>query len=212
MLENKVYVLDDLISKEYQNYLINLFYSVPFNLNPNDSVGYYSNQKSDWGEFISLNNIKEDVYDLPQMTSTFVYEGQVINDMFFYFNKLVPLYDAVQSYFNYTFDYNIIRCKANLKHQVHESYLDKFNPPHIDAKFEHWVLIYYINNSDGDTIIFKEQYNSNVITSNFTIDQKISPKQGRLIFFPGHKFHSANFPTKSSTRLILNNVLEISSV
>ena len=210
MLENKVYVFDDLLPRNYQDYLLNLFYSIPFNLNSNNSVGYNLDQKSDWEKFVSLNNIQDNIYDLPQMTSTFVNEGRVTSDMFFYFNKLVPLYNAIQSYFNYTFDYNIIRCKANLKHQVPELYLDKFNPPHIDAKFKHWVLIYYINNSDGDTIIFNEQYNPNTVTSNFSIDQKISPKQGRLIFFPGHKFHSANFPIKSPTRLILNNVLEIS--
>lgn len=216
MLENKVYILDNLVSKKYQDYIHDLFYSeIKFNLNPpdEDSSGYNTHYKDTSNKWIDLNhNIKDQIYDSSQMTSIFVLNTNILEQNLFNFYKLIPLYNIIQNYFNYTFHYHIIRCKANLKHQLNSKYKDKFNSPHVDF-FNNtenlWSLIYYINDSDGDTIIYNESINPNKPINHFTIEQTIPPKKGRLLFFPCHRFHSANFPTQFSTRLVLNTVLEI---
>ena len=82
------------------------------------------------------------------------------------------------------------------------SYLDLPNPnpgadlpPHVDTVHPHFVLLYYINDSEGDTILFEEDEK--------TIIKKITPKKGRLIFFDGHIFHCGSTPG-TSTRAIIN--------
>ena len=207
MLENKVYVFDDLVSKSYQEYLKEIFYNhVDYNFTER-TAGYLLDNDG-WKSFISFDKIKDKIYDGPQMVSPLAQNNKAYNSHFY---KIIPLFNFIQEHFKYTFNYNVFRSKANLKHKVGPEFLDKVNPPHIDdLNCENlWILIYYIDDSDGDTIIYNESYNPFAITDTFTIDQTISPKQGRLIFFPGYRFHSASSPIQSSTRLILNNVLEI---
>ena len=49
-------------------------------------------------------------------------------------------------------------------------------------------MLYYVNDSDGDTIIYNEKTkfdDCNVMKMNFTIKKKVSPKQGRVVLFDG---------------------------
>ena len=32
-----------------------------------------------------------------------------------------------------------------------------YHLPHIDSEYPHWIAIYYVNDSDGDTHIFEEK-------------------------------------------------------
>ena len=132
MLENKVYVFDNLIPRSYQDYLENLFYlKIPFLLGPPSisSSGHNHPQQESQYTISSNHNFKDKIYDKSQMSCTFVNEKIVFNNDL---HKLIPLYNFIQSYFNYSFHYEIIRCKANLKHQQNVSYTNKFNPPHVD--------------------------------------------------------------------------------
>ena len=65
---------------------------------------------------------------------------------------------------------------------------------HTDKKFPHWVCLYYINDSEGDTVFFDD--NKKEI-------KRISPKKGRIIFFNGNQLHSGSYPT-NTPRFILN--------
>ena len=50
-------------------------------------------------------------------------------------------------------------------------------PPHIDYPQKHFTLLYYVNDSEGDTILFKDDYKTEI--------KRVSPKKGRVIFFDG---------------------------
>ena len=77
--------------------------------------------------------------------------------------------------------------------------------PHIDLDegFEHIVVLYYVIDSDGDTIIYNERTQS----PSYTEKQRVSPKQGRVVIFEGGQYHTAAQPTKG-TRCIVNYNLE----
>ena len=74
--------------------------------------------------------------------------------------------------------------------------------PHVDAPFGHWVMIYYCDNSDGPTTIYKERYGEN--PENVRPKQYIDPEKGKYVIFDGSMYHSGNAPRKHSSRTILN--------
>ena len=76
--------------------------------------------------------------------------------------------------------------------------------PHIDIMDKiHIVGLYYVVDSDGDTIIYNERKES----ESYTIKQKVTPKQGRIVIFDGGLYHTAEQPL-NSTRCIVNYNLE----
>jgi hypothetical protein len=66
--------------------------------------------------------------------------------------------------------------------------------PHTDQDSPHLVFLYYVNDSDGDTIFYD---------SNQDILKRVSPKKGRIILFNGLIPHSGSSPSKS-TRILIN--------
>ena len=75
--------------------------------------------------------------------------------------------------------------------------------PHIDLEEDHFVMLYYVCDSDGDTII----YNEKVKSENYTIQQRITPKQGRVVLFDGAFYHTAEQPL-NNIRCVVNYNLE----
>ena len=69
----------------------------------------------------------------------------------------------------------------------------KYDTPHIDTEIPHTVYLYYVLNSDGETILFK----------NKKIFKKIKPQQGRLVIFNGNVLHTAYQP-KKNIRCVIN--------
>ena len=68
--------------------------------------------------------------------------------------------------------------------------------PHTDQLTPNsWNVIYYFNDTDGDTIIYNERTNNidqrNHLLSKdlWTIKQRVSPKKGRAVAFKGDMFH-----------------------
>jgi len=68
-------------------------------------------------------------------------------------------------------------------------------PPHHDQSSPHLVCLYYINDSDGDTILFEDDKKTEI--------QRVSPKKGRLVCFDGSIPHCGS-TSKTNTRATLN--------
>jgi|TARA_R100000455_G_C6235408_1_gene95837 hypothetical protein len=66
--------------------------------------------------------------------------------------------------------------------------------PHIDLDEgdRHVVVLYYVVSSDGDTVI----YNQRTESDTYTVKQKVTPKQGRVVIFDGGLYHTAQQPHK----------------
>ena len=71
--------------------------------------------------------------------------------------------------------------------------------PHIDTKDNHFVMLYYVCDSDGDTIIYNEQVESET----YTLQQRVTPKQGRVVLFDGSYYHTAEQPL-NNIRCVVN--------
>jgi hypothetical protein len=102
------------------------------------------------------------------------------------------------------------RIKCNLK------FINPSNPLHNIPHTDHWngegyVGLYYVNNSDGDTRLFKE-FSYNVNEDEFdslNIEKTIHPKKGTMVVFSGARIHAASNPFNYEKRCVINFNFEI---
>ena len=75
--------------------------------------------------------------------------------------------------------------------------LDKIHKhdPHTDSVSPHKVILFYLNNSDGDTHFYNKEHE---------IIDSVTPKENRAVLFNGSILHSSSKPVKFARRIILN--------
>ena len=87
--------------------------------------------------------------------------------------------------------------------------------PHYDMDSPHFVMLYYVNDSDGDTLIYNEKTKFSSCLPDegmkFTLKKQISPKQGRVVLFNGAHWHTAQ-QSNHNLRCIVNYDLRDLSV
>lgn len=100
----------------------------------------------------------------------------------------------------------VSRIKANMLININSSE-NQYNPPHVDTPDTNsYSMVYYVNESDGDTRIFNkcahQGYNDlELIYSN-------SPKKGTALLFKSNRYHSSSNPIKYDKRNIINFVFK----
>jgi|TARA_R110000824_G_C15194498_1_gene675116 hypothetical protein len=97
----------------------------------------------------------------------------------------------------------ILRCKVNLTTPHPSLTKEAFSLPHCDSDEKHLVALLYVNNSDGDTVIFNEKWNGSYIKE-VTIKETISLKENRVVSFNGNSYHAGGIPVHSRERITLN--------
>jgi hypothetical protein len=78
------------------------------------------------------------------------------------------------------------------------------NGAHVDLMFPHKTLLLYLNDSDGDTLIYKERADHPDWTGPLTLDQAVAPKANRAVLFDGQQLHTGTTPVKTARRVVLN--------
>ena len=127
------------------------------------------------------------------------------------------------------FSLPIIMATFKLKIQIHELMRIRFgilhrdieqivNTPHIDnPQNHHYVGLYYLNDTDGATKIWKQTHKKwGERAEYFTVEdcelmEEISPKVNRMVIFDGSHYHSSMLPTKTQLRYVINynfNIIE----
>lgn len=91
---------------------------------------------------------------------------------------------------------DLIRIRAGLitrtPHEiVHAPHKDDFNP--------HFTGLFYLNDSDGDTIVYNETEES----TQYTIKERLTPKANTWHHFDGAHYHSSSAPTKHEKRIVI---------
>jgi len=82
-------------------------------------------------------------------------------------------------------------------------FVKSHNGIHVDLPIPHIACVYYVNDSDGDTIIYNNLYGDNIENVALIENQRVTPKAGRAVFFDGSRYHCSSQPTKRH-RCIIN--------
>ncbi len=90
---------------------------------------------------------------------------------------------------------------------------------HVDTVVEHVAIIYYINDADGDTLIFNDKNKKHLNKlkgfkntddfldlENFELFNSITTKKGRVVIFDGDFWHYGKYPTKGERNVININL------
>jgi len=163
-------VVENCISKSNQNNIIETMFGLQRNF-----PWYFAQDVS----------YDEGKQQRPALFHNFVLKKYTINSDFF--DMVKPIVK----------DKNVIQARSILQLPLNKKLLNKsFDTPHVDSEEPHLVYLYYVVDSDGQTLFLK---NKKVI-------KKIKPKQGRLVIFNGNIYHTAEQPEKGKRCVINFNV------
>lgn len=82
--------------------------------------------------------------------------------------------------------YSMLRARADMTMYNSEKFRHEF---HTDAPFPHVTAIFYLNTSDGNTII---------------ADREVEPVENRLVIFDGLIEHTGHSPSQHKNRVLIN--------
>lgn len=99
---------------------------------------------------------------------------------------------------------NILQARAFLQLPISETFLTAgIDPLHIDTQTTHLVVLYYVIDSDGDTLLTDSTHCDSFEVEDHTIIARVTPKQGRAVLFDGGLYHTAEQP-KNNVRCVIN--------
>ena len=83
--------------------------------------------------------------------------------------------------------------------------------PHVDFYQPHYNALYYVNDADGDTILFNETFEdvtkamlpAYTAQQRFTVAKRIAPKKGKIVGFDGGQYHASTHPRQASHRIVI---------
>lgn len=146
-------------------------------------------------------------YDCGQLECT-LYHPVVQPTPLLFFEQLKPLVFTMQDKLAGMVSIsNTLRSKVNILWQKETFPENHYNVVHQDSDISSVSIIYYVNESDGDTWLFNELYQEGVLPK-LTLAKKVSPKKNRLLVFDGRRYHAASNPRKTRERIVINFVFE----
>lgn len=74
-----------------------------------------------------------------------------------------------------------------------------YNQPHQDCDFPHYTAVWYLNEADGDTVIFHQTEEA----ERYTIEERIMPEANKCVMFNGLRYHASTCPKMLKSRIAL---------
>ncbi|HVZ73209.1 MAG TPA: hypothetical protein VHJ20_12600 [Polyangia bacterium] len=104
----------------------------------------------------------------------------------------------------------IERIKANMLLRSTAA-ADTYNTPHIDIPDPGYKsLLYYVKDSDGDTFLFNETWQTAQNKDKaLTVRKRVAPKKGRAIVFDSNIWHASSNPRENQNRVVVNFVFKV---
>ena len=197
--EHEVLVIDDFISKEYQEQIKNTLIGEAL-FNGHEFPWHYIEDVTACGDHDSQHRPA-----LYHQYMDFINENQkpVVDSKFH--DLFVPLLQRGSFKGLGTTKVNALQGRSFLQFPLNLKNYDVDNP-HIDLVegHKHIVVLYYVCDSDGDTIIYNEKTKSD----EYTIKERVTPKQGRVVIFDGGLYHTAEQPI-NNVRCVVNYNLDL---
>ena len=212
--DNEVFVIDDFIEKEYQEQIKKvLLGSEPFD--DQEFPWYFIEDVTASGD--------DDSQHRPAMSHQYVEfqddkdsMGVIASD---FHDMFIPMLQRAAFKFRMRY-VNALQGRSFLQFPTNKKM--SVDLPHIDIySRKHLVCLYYVCDSDGDTIIYNEREGGSnrnfaewtvenvkeIVTPKLTIKQRVTPKQGRVVLFDGWLMHTAEQPI-NNVRCIVNYNLD----
>ena len=135
---------------------------------------------------------------------------------FFFFQNMIThkmfincLMKSFSDNFNLKEEIQISRCQLNLTLYNPHGYE---SVAHVDSTKPHYVLLLYVNETDGDTVVYDKMCdhkdNHMILAEHDRNSSKqltsVSPKPNRCLFFDGRYYHSYSFPKYHNKRIVVN--------
>ena len=184
-------VLDNIIDKELQDEIENLLFDPQCSWHYNPYTVTSEEEQHHAEQYNISNELLKNVVDT-QMFVHSITKGTRIDD-----EKTSLVCAEILKQFQTRADFPIelvYRIQSNL--QIRDGHIseEQHNVIHVDNYDPHYVIIYYVNDTDGDTLFFNES----------SIIKRVSPKKGRILLFEGSNLHANQLPRKSLNRCVLN--------
>ena len=193
-MNNEVFVFDDIIDKDYQNKIKSILIGQT-RYNDEDFPWYYIDDITASGDY---ENQKRGAF-VHDYTN---YEEGVTSAFHYLFIDLIKKscsklkikeVDVLQGR-------SFLQLPTNIKREDVDS-------PHTDMPYKHFVMLYYVCDSDGDTIIYNEKI---ISEKGLTAQRKITPKQGRVVLFDGAYYHTAQQPNHNVRCIVNYDLVDLS--
>jgi hypothetical protein len=195
-----IQIFDNLLSPSYADAIEHMVRK--------DLMYSYVQQTSEPIEGVPYMIRTEQTLDAGQMTSPLLHSK--VSDIPFSnkFEFVKPVFynllDRSRMYFA-----GIVRLKANILLQNPLATTENYNIPHQDSDDTCYSMVYYCNDSDGDTFLFNEFHDSNTPPDRLTINQRVSPRKNRAVLFESNRYHASSNPIINKDRFVLNFVLKL---
>ena len=176
---DKIYVFDDIIDLDYQNKIKNKL---------------LGEEKFPWYYIDDISGDDPERQKRGGFTHGYVNEYGIESDYHYLFIDLIKKSCSLIKIkeVNAILGRSFFQLPTNIKRE-------DVDTPHTDIPVDHFVMLYYVCDSDGDTIIYNEQVKSD----SYTIQKRITPKQGRVVLFDGSYYHTAEQPL-NNIRCVVN--------
>lgn len=162
---------------------------------------HFNNSSVDYENLTPNTFFDSKTADTYQFTHLFVAQNKIISK---YWQVIAPLIFHISA--SEGIDTNHVeRCKANLTTKQSNFDNDSYFPAHTDVEESDQKIItaiYYVNDSDGDTIFFEKPTSNNV--EELKIITRMQPKKGTLVYFDSQIIHAGQLPKKHNNRCIIN--------
>jgi len=184
------------MEKIYDNFLDNEEMNDILNVMTSNDFPWFINPTNDYNLFETDGD--ENTYESFQLTHSFIRNGTKNSE----FSRIsTNLLNRFSEKSGVRFEH-VERVKANLQTKL-ERREDAYNTPHIDQLMSNYkVLIYYVNDSDGDTFIFDRRMGDT--KGAYRILKRITPKKGRFLLFDNEYYHSGTNPLETDSRIVIN--------
>ena len=188
---NQVYVFDDIIDLETQNKIKDLMLN-----------------KAKWSYVSDVTNPQLNEQQRPGFAHWFVKDEIIKSDLH---DEVIPILKNSLKNLNVQGERRYLQGRSFLQLPLNIDNREKLDVPHIDiADFKHLVILYYVTDADGETVIYENQFKENEKIPNFKElkeKKRVMPKQGRVVCFDGFHWHTSQQPTVGPRCIINYNVV-----
>ena len=192
-------VIDNLFTKEHQDLIETSALRIPWFFQDNTcDFSYIPNYPK------QIDGVKETPFFVNMLYDDFQSQSE-------YFKYFAPIVGAVERHMKRPYMKRLFRMKANMYLRQPDYPDGHFHTPHVDVYDEKTdtigegeIFLYYVDESDGDTFFFNENFGS----SEYTILRRSSPKKGKGVLFDNSIVHASSPPRLHERRMTLNFVFK----